>query len=84
MTAAARQRKPPQTVIEAARQDHPVNAEFYGVAAGEEISRHVGHRDGDKPQAVFHGRALQHIHHDVRRAAEEGEEDAEVKPRVSV
>ncbi len=61
---------------EAARHDHPVNAELYGVAAGEEISRHVGHRDGDEPQAVFHGGALQHVHHDVGRAAEEGEEDA--------
>ena len=61
---------------EAARHDHPVNAEFDGVAAGEEISRHVGHRDGDEPQAVFHGGALQHVHHDVGRAAEEGEEDA--------
>lgn len=49
----------------AARHDHAVNAELYRVAAGEEISCHVGGRDGDEPQAVFHGGALQHIHHDV-------------------
>ena len=62
-----------------ARADHRVHAVLRRPAARGEIPHHVDERKDDEPHAVFGGRAVHHRDHDMRRAADEGEEHRRIE-----
>ena len=68
--------EPAQGRHAAAHQHHAVDAHALGKAARQEVAQHVARGDQRRTTCrIPSGVRLQHVDHDVGRAAEEGEED---------